>query len=154
MKRSIIVTLAAFAALAAAVSCNKMDNSEPTVSEGPKTYTLSISVVKDGETTKAFGSDYTVKWASGEKVSVYNITKSELLSGYLAPSSFGDVNTTLTGTVTSSKGIAVNDELRLVYCGTKATLRQAPAVSALPSPTPLLRATRLWRPSSLKWAAA
>ena len=121
MKTRTIALLAAFAALAAAVSCNKIDSTGQALPDAPKTYTLSINATRASEDTKALGADYSVTWASGEKVSVYNVTKGELLTGYLSPSTTGTASTTLTGTVTSPSGIAVDDELRLVWCAGKDT---------------------------------
>ena len=121
MKTRTIALLAAFAALATAVSCNKIDATGQALPDGPKTYSLSINATRASEDTKALGADYSVTWASGEKVSVYNVTKGELLTGYLSPSTTGTASTTLTGTVTSPSGIAVDDELRLVWCAGKDT---------------------------------
>ena len=121
MKTRIIASFAALAALViAGVSCNKADLAGQVTNDGPKTYTLSINATRDGESTKGLGSDYSVIWATGERVSVYNITKKELL-GYLSPSTFGTAFTILTGTVTSASGIDVDDELRLVWCAARET---------------------------------
>ena len=82
-----------------------------------KTYTLIVSATKDVDEalTRALsldGNTLNATWAEGEEVTVYNITKSEDISGSLVAQSSG-ASTTLKGTLTGT--IEEGDELKLKY---------------------------------------
>lgn len=82
-----------------------------------KTYTLIVSATKDVDEalTRALsldGNSLNATWAEGEEVTVYNITKSEDISGSLVAQSSG-ASTTLRGTLTGT--IEEGDKLKLKY---------------------------------------
>ncbi len=94
------------------VSCTKDDN-QP--AEG-KTYHMTVTASKGGESAKALtvdGTTISATWAEGETVTVYNVTKGAAIEGTLAAQSSG-ANTTLKGTLTGT--IEAGDELTLKFC--------------------------------------
>ena len=106
-------------------ACNTLD--EPSTTESPKTYTMTVTASKgDDPTTRAlgFGSDgkLNATWTAGDAVQVYHVfnpgTPSEMESttpdGTLYAQSSG-ATTTLTGTFTSSYTPAAGDVLRLRF---------------------------------------
>lgn len=84
------------------------------------TYTITVNATKGDDASsapsnRALAFDDTklnATWAQGEKVSVYNVTKSTELTGNLTAQSAG-ASTTLTGTLTGS--VAIGDELTLKF---------------------------------------
>ena len=100
------------AGVSATVSCTKDDN-QP--AEG-KTYHMTITASKGGESAKALtvdGTTISATWAEGETVTVYNVTKGAALEGTLAAQSSG-ASTTLKGSLTGT--IEAGDELKLKFC--------------------------------------
>lgn len=93
---------------------------EPQQSTGVKTYTMTVQATKGDDAansreTRALafdGSTLNATWAKGEKVTVYNKTKSAAIEGYLSATSNG-ANTTLSGSLTGT--IDEGDELTLKF---------------------------------------
>lgn len=134
MKKNIL-SMAALLMASATVftACSNDDNiiSEQPAVNSQQTYTMTVEASKGGDdaTTRALtlsGKTLSATWAVGEKVAVYNVTKSAALEGYLEAQSAG-ASTTLKGTLTGT--ISAGDELRLsflkpVYSGQNGTLAQ------------------------------
>ena len=104
---------------AAITSCSKSDDTPTPEPQpvGPTTYTMTIKATKAADAkTRALslnGSTLNATWATGEKVYVYNKTKSTDLGGYLEAQGNG-ASTTLMGTLTGT--INTDDELTLKFC--------------------------------------
>ena len=119
-----IQTMAALLiAVIAMTACSSGDTiidepiNEPIVKpDTPKTYTMTVQASKgDAATTRALsldGSTLNATWVEGEKVTVYNITRSADLGGYLEAKSSG-ANTTLEGTLSGT--IENGDNLKLKF---------------------------------------
>ncbi len=110
---SIICTMAVLLMASAVtfVSCSK--DEEPTVSGK---FTLTVNASKGAPATKDLsldGTTLTASWKAGEKVTVYNVSKSAALTGKLVAQSDG-ASTTLTGELTGT--IEKDDELTLKFC--------------------------------------
>ena len=123
---SILGALAVAAALTAGfTACTSDDNiigNEP-ITEQPgavKTYQVSIpATMPDDAQTRAVSFDGTTStstFAETEKVYVYNVTKDEMMGGYLQPSNIttDGKSCNLTGTL-SGGTIEAGDELKLMY---------------------------------------
>ena len=104
-------------------ACSSDDNLTPDEQQpaGEKTYTLTVQATKDGESaavkaaTRALsldGKTLNATWAQGERVTVYNVTRSADLGGYLEAQSSG-ASTTLKGTLTGT--IENGDVLKLKF---------------------------------------
>ncbi len=119
MKSMLKITCLSAACIAALalVSCQKETTPAPAPApEQPsaKTYTLTVDATK-GDDVKALsldGQTLNAAWAVGEQVTVYNVTKSEALGGYLEAQSAG-TSTTLKGSLTGT--VEAGDELRLSF---------------------------------------
>jgi hypothetical protein len=124
MKKNILsmaVLLMASAAVFTACSSDDNITSEQPANPTGK-YTMTVQASKDGDaTTRALTlgrNDADTKnvlnatWAAGEKVTVYNVTRSAALDGYLEVQSAG-TSTTLKGSLTGT--IEAGDELRLSF---------------------------------------
>ena len=114
-----IKTLAALLIAGAAfTACSSDDNyiaNEQPVNPAQKTYTLTILASKDAAATRSLsldGSTLNATWTVGEKVTVYNVTKSAELSGTLTAQGSG-ASTMLSGTLIGT--IEVSDELTLKF---------------------------------------
>lgn len=105
----------------AACQQDEPERQEP--QNAPKTYTLTVEATKGSENDTAASSpvrkvlgldDKTLNatWAEGEKVTVYNVTRSADLGGYLEAQSSG-ASTTLKGDLTGT--IMDDDELKLKF---------------------------------------
>lgn len=115
---------AAFFVIAAAAffSCSNDndDIEEPKQPAGEKTYTLTVQATKGDDVansreTRALavdGNTLNATWAIGERVTVYNKTKSAAIDGYLAATSNG-ATTTLSGSLTGT--IESGDVLTLKF---------------------------------------
>lgn len=126
-----IKTLAALLMASAAVftACSSDDNitGEQPAALSQQTYNMSVNASKGDAATRALslsGKTLNATWAAGEKVAVYNVTKSAALGGYLEAQSAG-ASTTLKGSLTGT--IEADDELRLsflnpIYSGQNGTL--------------------------------
>ena len=115
MKALRIVYLFVIAAISAA--CSSTDDAvtdNPSGPTGSKTYTMTISANKHGDTRALTldGNTLNSVWAQGEVVTVYNVTKSADLTGTLVAQVSG-VNTTLKGSLTGT--IDNGDELKLKF---------------------------------------
>ena len=91
---------------------------QATVQPAAKTYTVSIPASFGSSSTRAvtIGETTTTHtFESGEKVYVYNVTKNEVLSGYLQPTNISEdgKNCDLAGTLTGT--LSEGDELTLLY---------------------------------------
>ena len=91
---------------------------QATVQPAAKTYTVSIPASFGSSSTRAvtIGETTTTHtFESGEKVYVYNVTKNEVLSGYLQPTNISEdgKNCDLAGTLTGT--LSKGDELTLLY---------------------------------------
>ena len=116
---------------AAFTACSSDDNiaNETQLPVNPTgKYTMTVNASKGGDaTTRALsldGKTLNATWAAGEQVTVYNVTKSAALGGYLEAQSAG-ASTTLKGSLTGT--VEAGDELRLsflnpVYSGQNGTL--------------------------------
>ena len=101
-------------------ACSKIDidsiEEQPVNSCEPETYTMSVVACKSGDgATKALaleGKTLNAAWTVGERVMVYNVTKSADLGGCLEAQTAG-ANTTLKGTLTGT--IENGDELKLKF---------------------------------------
>ena len=103
------------ALVAALVSCKK-ETAPVSVPEekAPQVYALSVDATK-GADVKALSLDgrtLNAAWAVGEQVTVYNVTRSAALGGYLEAQSTG-ASTTLKGSLTGT--VEADDELRLSF---------------------------------------
>ena len=123
MKTNNLLRVIAAVSLMTVFSCAKEVESEITPEESAeqtvelKTYTMSVVAGKGEIGTRALsleGNTLSATWDVDEQVSVYNETKSELLSGTLRPQSEG-TSTTLKGELSSSKGVDVGDVLTLKF---------------------------------------
>lgn len=103
------------------VACSSEDNAiEEPHSAGLKTYTLTVQASKGDDvagsrTTRALsldGKTLNATWAEGERVTVYNVTRSADLGGYLEAQSSG-VSTILKGSLTGT--IENGDQLKLKF---------------------------------------
>ena len=126
--KKIINDIKTFAALlmagAAFTACSSDDNitGEQPAALSQQTYTMTVNATKgDDAATRALSlgrNDADTKnvlnatWAKGEKVAVYNVTKSAALDGYLEVQSAG-TSTTLKGSLTGT--VEADDELRLSF---------------------------------------
>ena len=116
-------TVALFGMTACSGSDDNIIGDEP-ITEQPgtvKTYQVSIPATMPGdEQTRAVSFDGTTStstFKTGEKVYVYNVTKNEVMVGYLQPSNIttDGKGCDLTGTLTGTNAISANDELKLMY---------------------------------------
>lgn len=131
--KKIINDIKTFAALlmagAAFTACSSDDNitgEQPANPTGK--YTMTVEASKGGEATNRAlsldGKTLNATWAAGEKVAVYNVTKSAALGGYLEAQSAG-ASTTLKGSLTGT--VEAGDKLTLsflnpIYSGQDGTL--------------------------------
>lgn len=107
-----ILTMAATLAACAREELPLMDQAPETTLQ---TYTLSIDAVKNADASKALdldGHSLSASWAAGERVTVYNVTKSAALDGYLEVQEAG-AKSTLEGLLTGT--IESGDQLRLTF---------------------------------------
>lgn len=111
--RYYLIRLVAFLLLAGAtfVSCNK----EGTITG---TFTMTVNATKGDSHVKALNPESETgrplaTWAEGEKVTVYNVTTGQLLTGTLTAQSAGQSTTTLSGDITGT--ISDNDVLELRF---------------------------------------
>ena len=127
MKKNIL-SMAALLMASATVftACSNDDNitGEQPSALSQQTYTMTVNASKGGDdaaTTRALTlgrNDANTKnvlnatWAAGEKVAVYNVTKSKALDGYLEAQSAG-ASTTLKGSLTGT--VEAGDALRLSF---------------------------------------
>ena len=122
-----LLFFAATVALCGMTACSGSDDNiigdEP-ANEQPgavKTYNVSIpATMPSDEQTRAVSFDGTTStstFKAGEKVYVYNVTKDEVMGGYLQPSNIttDGKGCDLTGTLTGTNPISANDELTLMY---------------------------------------
>jgi len=115
-----LISLCAICTVLALVTGCKQSSNEP--KEPAKTRTWHVRVeankgaaVKTAGPRRVLGTDgttVTAAWTAGEKVSAYNVTRSEALTGFLSAQSAGNI-TTLSGDLTGT--IANGDILRLEY---------------------------------------
>ena len=129
MKKNILSMAALLMAVAAFTACSSDDNitgEQPANPTGK--YTMTVEASKGGEATNRAlsldGKTLNATWAAGEKVAVYNVTKSAALGGYLEAQSAG-ASTTLKGSLTGT--VEAGDELTLsflnpIYSGQDGTL--------------------------------
>lgn len=120
--KKIINDIKTFAALlmagAAFTACSSDDNitGEQPTALSQQTYTMTVNASKGGDAaTRALsldGNTLNATWAEGEKVAVYNVTKSATLGGYLEVQSAG-TSTTLKGSLTGT--VEAGDALRLSF---------------------------------------
>lgn len=111
----LVVVLFAASAFTACSNNDEQANGTPV-----NTYTITVNATKGDDVSSApsnralsfVGPTLTATWAQGEKVTVYNVTKSTELTGNLTAQSAG-ASTTLTGTLTGS--VAIGDELTLKF---------------------------------------
>jgi len=122
-------TVALFGMTACSGSDDNIIGDEP-ITEQPaavKTYQVSIPATMPGdEQTRAVSFDGTTStstFKTGEMVYVYNVTKNEVMDGYLQPSNIttDGKGCDLTGTLTGNNAISANDELKLMYNLTEAS---------------------------------
>ena len=120
--KKIYAILMMTATLAACVRENLPETiGEPVAPENLKTYTLTVQAAKQADATKALsvsGHTLNATWAVGDKVTVYNVTKSASVSGFLEAQTSG-ASTRLEGTLTGS--IAPGDVLELSFLGANYT---------------------------------
>lgn len=118
MKR--MISLCALCAVLALVTGCKQSANEPKEPAKARTWHVSVEANK-GDAVKTAGprrvlgmdgSTVTAAWTAGDKVSAYNMTRSEALTGFLSAQSAGSI-TTLSGDLTGT--IANGDILRLEY---------------------------------------
>ena len=104
---------------AAMTACSSDDNiandaQQPVNPTGK--YTMTVNASKGGPATNRAlsldGKTLNATWAAGEQVTVYNVTKSAALDGYLEAQSAG-ASTTLKGSLTGT--VEAGDELRLSF---------------------------------------
>ena len=121
-----LVVAAAF--IAGMTACSKVDNTidEPSTTETPKTYTLTVTATKgDDDATRALslnGKTLNVTWAEGDAVQVYHVSnpgtplemESTTHDGTLYALR-GGATTTLSGTITGDHTPAAGDVLRLRF---------------------------------------
>lgn len=124
---SMVVLLMASAAVFTACSSDDNITGEQPAALSQQTYNMSVNASKGDAATRALslsGKTLNATWAAGEKVAVYNVTKSAALGGYLEAQSAG-ASTTLKGSLTGT--VEAGDELRLsflnpIYSGQNGTL--------------------------------
>lgn len=134
MKKDIRTLAALLIASATFVACSSdndiiNETQQPVNPTGKYTMTVNATMGDDGTkgSTRALslsGKTLNATWAAGEKVAVYNVTKSAALGGYLEAQSAG-ASTTLKGSITGT--VEAGDELRLsflnpIYSGQNGTL--------------------------------
>ena len=105
----------AFLMLATAlVACSREEQPEAAKPETVFTYSLSVEASKgaDSKALSLDGKTLNATWAEGERVTVYNVTRSAELGGYLTAQSSG-ASTTLKGALTGT--IQNDDELKLKF---------------------------------------
>lgn len=105
----------AFLMLATAlVACSREEQPEAAKPETVFTYSLSVEASKgaDSKALSLDGKTLNATWAEGERVTVYNVTRSAELGGYLTAQSSG-ASTTLKGGLTGT--IQNDDELKLKF---------------------------------------
>ena len=118
MKKNILSMAALLMAVAAFTACSSDDNitGEQPAALSQQTYTMTIEASKGGPATNRAlsldGKTLKATWAAGEKVTVYNVTRSAALGGYLEAQSAG-ASTTLKGSLTGT--VEAGDELRLSF---------------------------------------
>lgn len=120
MKKQFISIFSAVILLIAGVAMTGCNKNEPDQPAKVQTYHVSIQAGKGDANQqngprKALGLDentLTASWASGERVSVRNLTKNADLGGYLVAESPG-VQTTISGDLTGT--INAGDELQLTF---------------------------------------
>lgn len=119
MKKNIFAMAALLMASAAVfTSCSSDDSiaDEQPAAPSQPTYTMTIEASKGGPATNRAlsldGKTLNATWAAGEQVTVYNVTKSAALDGYLEAQSTG-ASTTLKGSLTGT--VEAGDELRLSF---------------------------------------
>ena len=98
-----IALLFAFATVL--LSCSKEKEARP--SGGMGTYSFSINAVKeeDKALSKALelvGKHLGTSWKSGDRLSVYNCSQGEMLSGYLSTKNTGNTNVCFSGSLTGT----------------------------------------------------
>jgi len=106
--------------MASATVFTACSNDDDIIGEQPaalsqQTYTMTVNATKGDATTRALaldGKTLNATWAAGEKVTVYNVTRSAALDGYLEAQSAGAL-TTLKGSLTGT--VEAGDELRLSF---------------------------------------
>lgn len=112
---SMVVLLMASAAVFTACSSDDNITGEQPAALSQQTYNMSVNASKGDAATRALslsGKTLNATWAAGEKVAVYNVTKSAALGGYLEAQSAG-ASTTLKGSLTGT--VEAGDELRLSF---------------------------------------
>ena len=119
MKKNIFAMAALLMASAAVFTACSSDDSiadEQPAAPSQPTYTMTIEASKGGPATNRAlsleGKTLNAAWAAGEQVTVYNVTKSAALDGYLEAQSAG-ASTTLKGSLTGT--VEAGDELRLSF---------------------------------------
>ena len=121
MKKKILYLYILAVVLFAASAFTACSNNDEQVDGLPiNTYTITINATKGDDASPApsnralsfVGSQLNASWKQGEQVTVYNVTQSTELSGYLSAQSDG-TSTTLSGTLTGS--VAIGDELTLKF---------------------------------------
>lgn len=118
MKR--MISLCALCAVLALVTGCKQSADEPKEPAKARTWHVSVEAnkgdaVKTAGPCRVLGTDgttVTAAWTAGDKVSAYNVTRSEALTGFLSAQSAGSI-TTLSGDLTGT--ITNGDVLRLEY---------------------------------------
>ena len=118
MKR--MISLCALCAVLALVTGCKQSAYEPKEPAKARTWHVCVEAnkgdaVKTAGPRRVLGMDgttVTAAWTAGDKVSAYNVTRSEALTGFLSAQSAGSI-TTLSGDLTGA--IANGDVLRLEY---------------------------------------
>ena len=118
MKKNILsMAVLLMASAAVFTACSSDDNitgEQPANPTGK--YIMTVNASKGGDaTTRALSLDnktLNATWAAGEQVTVYNVTKSAALGGYLEAQSAG-ASTTLKGSLTGT--VEAGDELRLSF---------------------------------------
>ena len=121
MKKNLgnIFTLAALLMAGAAfTACSSSDEIilDQPAAPGEQVYTLTISAVKDGGSTRALALDGTklvASWADGDELTVYNVTKGAALTGSLTASDADGSKASFSGTLTGT--IEKDDVLTLSY---------------------------------------
>ena len=121
MKKNLgnIFTLAALMMAGAAfTACSSSDEIilDQPAAPGEQVYTLTISAVKDGGSTRALALDGTklvASWADGDELTVYNVTKGAALTGSLTASDADGSKASFSGTLTGT--IEKDDVLTLSY---------------------------------------
>lgn len=121
MKKNILYFYILAVVLFAATAFTACSNSDEHADGLPvNTYTITVNATKGDAASSApsnralsfVGSQLNASWKQGEQVTVYNVTQSTELSGYLTAQSDG-ASTTLSGTLTGS--VSAGDELTLKF---------------------------------------